>query len=116
MPREVRSLVAARPVVHDAHREGTLGDFYDRYVVDDDALERGIADGTLAVDARLRDALRALHDGQPVAFADAAVDAGYLSELDALVAGEPHVLAEEKAEALESRLAAVQQTWLSSRI
>jgi hypothetical protein len=49
-------------------------------------------------------------------FADAAVDAAYLSELAALAAGDPHVLAEQKAEALEARLAAVQQTWLSSRI
>jgi hypothetical protein len=64
----------------------------------------------------LRDALRALRHGEPIAFADATVDAGYLSELDALVAGEPHVLAEQKAEALESRLAAVHQAWLSSRI
>ena len=105
-----------RGAVHDAHSEGRLREFYELYVVDDEALERGIADGTLAVDTRLRDALAALRDGEPVAFADATVDAGYLSELDALVAGEPHVLAEQKAEALESRLAAVNQTWLSSRI
>jgi len=105
-----------RGAVHDAHQEGRLEEFYERLIVDDAALERGIADGTLAVDTRLRDALRSLRDGEPVAFTDAAVDAGYLSELDALVAGEPHVLAEQKAEALETRLAAVHQTWLSSRI
>jgi hypothetical protein len=101
---------------YEAHRAGRLEELYDSYVVDDEALERGLADGTLAVDTRLRDALRALRASERLTFADASVDAGYLSELDALVAGDPHVLAEQKAEALEARLAAVQQTWLSSRI
>jgi Glycosyl transferase family 2 len=102
--------------VYAAERAGRLEELYRSYVVDDEALRRGVADGTLAVDTRLRDALRALRAGEPVTFAGATVDAGYLSELDALVAGDPHVLAEQKAEALEARLAAVQQTWLSSRI
>ena len=102
--------------VYAAERAGRLEELYRSYVVDDEALRRGVADGTLAVDTRLRDALRALRAGDAVTFGDATVDAGYLSELDALVAGDPHVLAEQKAEALEARLAAVQQTWLSSRI
>lgn len=37
-----------------------FGDYYRRYVVDDAAAEDWIADGTLAVDVRVRDALRAL--------------------------------------------------------
>jgi hypothetical protein len=102
--------------VHAAQRAGRLEELYRSYVVDDEALERGLADGTLAIDTRLREALRALGAAEPLKFGEAAVDAGYLSELDALVAGDPHVLAEEKAEALEARLAAVQQSWLSSRI
>jgi Glycosyl transferase family 2 len=101
---------------YEAQRAGRLDDLYRSYVVDDDELAQGVADGTLAVDTRLRDALRALRAGEAVRFAEATVDASYLSELDALVAGDPHVLAEQKAEALEARLAAVQQTWLSSRI
>ena len=76
-------------------------------------MDRGLADGTLAVDTRLRGALRALRAGEPLTFGAAAVDAAYLSELGALVAGDPRVLAEQKAEALEARLAAVQQAWLS---
>ncbi len=39
---------------------GTWDEAYRRYVVDDDALERGLADGTLVLDTRLRDALRTL--------------------------------------------------------
>ena len=43
-------------------RTATVGSrtFYDTFAVDDVALARGLADGTLAVDTRLRDALRAL--------------------------------------------------------
>ena len=41
-------------------RDGTLTEFYDSLGVDEDALARGIADGSLVVDARLRDVLRAL--------------------------------------------------------
>lgn len=40
--------------------EGRAKTYYDRVVADDAALERGLADGTLAVDTRLRDALRTL--------------------------------------------------------
>jgi hypothetical protein len=40
--------------------EGRLREFYDELVVDDDALERGLADGSLVIDTRLRDALRTL--------------------------------------------------------
>jgi hypothetical protein len=101
---------------YDAQRAGRLEELYRSYVVDDEALARGLAEGTLAVDTRLRDARRALLAGEPLTFAAATVDAAYLSELGALVGGDPHVLAEQKAEALEARLAAVQQTWLSSRI
>jgi hypothetical protein len=106
---------------HEAQREGRLEEFYESFVVDDEALARGLADGTLAVDTRLRDALRSLQAGDPLTFDDVSVDAAYLSELAALEAGDPHVLALEKADALERRLAAVQQTrgwrrWLTSRI
>jgi len=40
--------------------EGAPLRFYNRLVVDDDALARGLADGSLAEDTRLRDALRQL--------------------------------------------------------
>src|SRR5438093_4510319 len=40
--------------------EGRLDEFYESLVVDDDALERGLHDGSLVIDTRLRDALHAL--------------------------------------------------------
>jgi hypothetical protein len=53
--------------LHDAHRrlhgalaEGSLADQFRELVVDEDALERGLAEGVLAVDTRLRDVLREL--------------------------------------------------------
>jgi hypothetical protein len=42
--------------------QGRLGEFYESLVVDDDALQRGLSDGSLVLDVRLRDALRALRD------------------------------------------------------
>jgi hypothetical protein len=43
--------------VHEASREGRLRERFDALAVDDEARERGLADGSLAVDSRLRDAL-----------------------------------------------------------
>ena len=102
-----------RTAAYDAERAGRMEQFYESHVVDEDALARGLADGTLAVDTRVRDALRVLAAGEPLTFANAAVDAAYVSELAALEAGDPHVLAQQRAEALEARLAAVQESWLS---
>jgi hypothetical protein len=112
-----------RGLVYDAHRDGRISQFYESYVVDDGTLARGIAQGTLAVDTRLRDALRVLHAEQShgprtfevppragrLAFADGAVDAEYLSELGTLEEADPRVLAQRKADDFEARLAALEQ-------
>jgi hypothetical protein len=47
-----------------AYKADALEAFYAPLVYDDDAVDRGLADGTLAVDTRLRDALRALGFGE----------------------------------------------------
>jgi hypothetical protein len=47
-----------------AYQAGRLDEFYAPLVVDDDELVRRIADGTLTVDTRLRDALRSLGFGE----------------------------------------------------
>jgi hypothetical protein len=112
-----------------AHRTGRMREFYDLYVVDDKRLARGVAEGTLAVDTRLRDALRSLRADGPsgrrtferptrverLMFTDASVDEGYLSELGTLEAGDLHAHAQRKAEDLEARLAALEQRF-SARI
>jgi hypothetical protein len=58
---------------------------YDRVVVDDEAVRRGIADGSLVVDTRLRDALRTLRDGRVPAFARATPAADASRAVDAVV-------------------------------
>jgi hypothetical protein len=100
-----------REAVHEAHRRGALREFYESYVVENDALVKGLADGTLAIDTRFRDAMRSLR-GQPprpLTFSDVAVDAAYLSELALLEDGDPHAHAHRKAEDLEARIAAIEQ-------
>ena len=46
--------------VRSLRDEGRLDDYYNALVVEDDALERGLRDGSLVIDTRLRDALHAL--------------------------------------------------------
>jgi hypothetical protein len=96
--------------VHEAHSRGALREFYDTYVIDDDALATGVADGTLAVDTRLRDALRSLRaePSRALRFSDPAVDKGYLAELALLEDGDPHAHAQRKAEDLEARLTVIE--------
>jgi acyl transferase domain-containing protein len=45
---------------YDALQQGRIEDQHSALVVDDDALERGLSDGSLVRDTRLRDALRSL--------------------------------------------------------
>jgi hypothetical protein len=47
-------------LANEAQTAGDLGERYDAFVVDDNSLERGIADGSLVEDTRVRDALRVL--------------------------------------------------------
>jgi tetrahydromethanopterin S-methyltransferase subunit G len=77
---------------HRAQSTGQLAAHFEELVVDDEALARGLADGTLVEDVRVRDALRALREGAGLALApptvvdDAAfaVDATVLDEADAV--------------------------------
>jgi hypothetical protein len=88
-----------------------MREFYESYVIDDGQLAKGLADGTLAIDTRLRDAMRSLR-AQPrrqLTFVDEAVDAAYLSELAILEDGDPHAHAHRKAEDLEVRIATIEQ-------
>jgi hypothetical protein len=108
-------------LLHEALREGHVADFYDRFAIDDDTLARGLGDGTLAVDTRLRDALRqlrrddgtfALLDGeQKLAFPrpSATDDAAYAAEASVLVEIDGIVRAEQRVRALEGRLAALER-------
>jgi hypothetical protein len=85
--------------------EGRLEEFYASLIVDDDALERGLQDGSLAIDTRLRDALRALRDGKQLTFPRPTVvdEAAYAVDVAAL--GEADVIRlQRRLDTLERRL------------
>ena len=85
--------------------EGRIDEFYESLVVDDDALERGLHDGSLVIDTRLRDALRALDEGKQVTFPRPTVvdEAAYAVDVAAL--GEADVVRlQRRLDTLEQRL------------
>jgi hypothetical protein len=95
---------------YDALQSGRIEQQHEALVVDDDAVARGIDDGTLVVDTRLRDALRAVREGkqptfpQPTAAEDAeyAVEAAVLSEAYA-------VRAQRQLDGIEQRLLSLEE-------
>jgi hypothetical protein len=100
--------------VDEAFRADTLDDVFASYVVEDDALARGLAEGTLAVDMRLRDALRGLrrHDGSfalwpgslPFPGGSIQDEAAFAAEVSRLLEVDGIVRAERRVETLESRV------------
>ena len=107
--------------VRRALDSGTFGEFYDSLVIDDAALDRGVADGSLVVDTRLRDVLRGLRSAQNggvslggVAFPRPTVvdEAAYAVDVAAL--GEADVVrVQRRLDELEQRVAAVEGGLLS---
>jgi hypothetical protein len=113
-------------LLDDALREGRVEAYYDTFAVDDDTLARGLAEGRLALDTRLRDALRALRDDdgtfvlpgvvQRLVFPrpSAVDDALYAAEASVLVEIDGIVRAEQRVRALERRLDALEQRRFST--
>ncbi len=104
---------------YEAYRAGRLDAFYAPLVVDDEALDVGLADGTYAIDTRLRDTLRSLgfggadestaRDGAPLrsAVEEAALFAGEYTSL-----GESDLGASfgDRIDDLEARLGRLEQS------
>jgi len=73
-----------------AREEGRLADAFQSFVVDDEMMKRGLADGSLVVDTRLRDTLQTLDEGGmshlvsrvPAADADTPTQGAVLLEAD----------------------------------
>jgi hypothetical protein len=96
--------------VNRARAEGRFEDFYNSLVVDDAALARGLEDGSLVTDTRLRDALRTLRGGGRLTFPRPTVvdEAAYAVDVAAL--GEADVVRmQRQVDTLEQRLRAVEQ-------
>ena len=111
-------------LAYEAVRLGRIDEYFDSFVLGDDALSRGLADGTLAVDTRLRDALRALAapgDAElPFLLPDRTDRLSFAQPRpreDAIYAGEATVLdqidgivrAEKRVDALEDRVASLER-------
>jgi hypothetical protein len=90
---------------YDALQDGRIDEQYTSLVVDDDALARGVADGTLVADTRLRDALRMLREGRRLTF-PAPLDGDDVAyAVEASVLDEAYLVrAQRRADALEQRL------------
>jgi hypothetical protein len=93
--------------VRRAFQEGRFAEFHESLVVNDDALEQGLGDGSLVIDTRLRDALQALRAGNGgLSFPRPNVvdEAAYAIDVAAL--GEAEVVrVQRRLDTLESRLA-----------
>jgi hypothetical protein len=108
------SLKTGRNVYYDevrrARREGRLKTFYESLVVDDSALERGLSEGSLVIDARLRDALRNRREGKQLVFPRPSVvdEAAYAVDVAAL--GEADVVRlQRRLDTLEKRLVTLER-------
>jgi hypothetical protein len=90
---------------YDALRDGRIEQQHAALVVDDESVDRGVAEGTLVVDTRLRDALRGIRDGKPLAFASPTLadDAEYAVEAAALSEAYA-VRAQRQLDGIEQRL------------
>ena len=121
--RHARSSAARSRIeerVAEAHRHGTLLESWDDLVADDAEVARGVADGSLVVDERLRDALRHLKlvespDGPERGFAVPQDGVGQLAlgapsvVDDVAYAGECAAVREVDFEPLQDRISELEQ-------
>ena len=90
---------------YDALQRGRIDEQHASLVVDDAALEQGVQDGTLVLDTRLRDALRAIRARKPLTFPapTLADDAAYAVEAAALTEANA-VRVQRQLDGIEQRL------------
>jgi hypothetical protein len=112
-----RSPTAYHANMFSALREGRFDEYYRSLVVGDDEVERGVEEGRLVVDTRLRDALRQLRapDGELVSPSPETALAFPLPTLleDATYAVEAAVLGEADVVRLQRRLDTLERRLLS---
>lgn len=106
----------------EAFKDGAIADYYDALVIDDTQVERGVAEGRLVVDTRLRDALRSRSragDGQTFLPAEEGPALGFSTPtlvdeatyaVEAATLGEADVVRlQRRLDTLEGRLASIEQ-------
>lgn len=102
---------------HRAYLSGDLDGFYAPLVVDDAALDRGLAAGRYAIDTRLRDRLRTLRSGESAAVAfpgatearDAREAAAFAAEYSALEEADIGLALAARADLVESRISSLER-------
>jgi hypothetical protein len=90
--------------------EGRADEVWESLLVDNEALERGLDEGSLVMDTRLRDALRSLREGEPLRFPKPTVvdEAAYAVDVAAL--GEADVVRlQRRLDTLEQRLLSIER-------
>jgi hypothetical protein len=101
-----------------AYRAGRLAEFYAPLVVADDELARGLADGSLALDTRLRDVLRSLGFGEGSGRRERAIPfqlpavpeaAAYAAEYSALQESDLGLALGERVDAFERGIASLER-------
>jgi hypothetical protein len=104
---------------YEAYRAGRLDAFYAPLVVDDDTLAIGLADGTYAIDTRLRDRLRGIGFGAADAssahavessLTDVAEAAQFAAEYSALGEADLGASFGARIDELEARLAGIERS------
>jgi hypothetical protein len=113
-------------LLREALEEERMAEYYELFVLGDDVLAKGLADGTLALDTRLRDALRAIRSPDGGRFSTArgsralvfdrptaGADAEYAAEAAVLVDVDGPVRAELRVEALERRIGRLERGLLA---
>jgi hypothetical protein len=90
--------------------EGRGREVYEDLVVDDDALDRGLQEGSLMVDTRLRDALRTLREGKKLTFPRPTVVDEAAYAVDVATLGEADVVRlQRRLDTLEQRLLTIER-------
>jgi hypothetical protein len=90
--------------------DGRIREFYESLVVDDEALQRGLDDGSLVLDARLRDALRLIGEGKQLTFPRPTVVDEAAYAVDVAAVGEADVVRlQRRLDTLEQRLLALER-------
>jgi hypothetical protein len=92
---------------YDALRGGRIEEQHRSLVVDDDAVRRGLEEGSLVIDTRLRDALRA---GKPLTFPAPSLADDVAYAVEAAVLNEAYtVRAQRQLDRIEQRLLSLEE-------
>jgi hypothetical protein len=96
--------------VYRARESGRFPELYKSLLADDEAVERGVADGSLVVDTRLRDALRVIRSGERFVFPQPTVVDEAAYAVDVMALGEADLVRlQRQLDTLDERLRTIER-------